>query len=196
MLALLLGIGGFALYFLYDLNGYLIECHLLRGAFFAGSALLGGATVLDLVSAWREDAFSGLGDIVLVGMGFLAFVALIYCLFFALPFQETYVSETKNRKVYDGGAYALCRHPGVLCFFAMYLLLGLAAMPTPLLRHGMIFTLLNVAYAWFQDRVTFPKCFSDYKEYRKRVPFMVPTKDSVRLAGQTWRRSTGKEETP
>lgn len=196
MLALFLGIAGFALYFLYDLNGYLVECRLLRGAFFAGSALLGGATVLDLYSAWSQGAFSGLRDALLAGLGLLAFGALLYCLFFALPFQETYIAQAGGRHVYDGGVYALCRHPGVVCFFAMYLLLGLAALPSPLLCHGMIFSLLNVAYAWFQDRVTFPKCFSDYEAYRKRVPFMIPTKDSVRLAGQTWRRSTGKEETP
>lgn len=196
MLALILGIAGFALYFLYDINGYLVECRLLRTAFFAGSALLGAATLLDLWTAWRQGAFTGLADAGFGGISLLAFGALIYCLFFALPFQETYIDQAGGRRVYDGGVYALCRHPGVLCFFAMYLFLGLAALPSRLLCHGMIFSLLNVLYAWFQDRVTFPKCFSDYEDYRKRVPFMIPTKDSVRLAGQTWRRSNGKEETP
>ena len=75
----------------------------------------------------------------------------------------------------------------------MYLFMGLAALPAPFLANGMVLSLLNVAYAWFQDRVTFPKSFFNYEEYRERVPFLIPTKDSIRLAGKTWRRSNGEE---
>ena len=47
-----------------------------------------------------------------------AFAALIYTLFFALPFDETYAKQNNGRYVCDRGVYALCRHPGILCFFA------------------------------------------------------------------------------
>lgn len=194
MLTLFLGVAGFVLYFLYDLNGYLLHGRLLRGAFFGGSALLCAATVLDVWKAWRQGNVSGAGDVLLMVLGLLAFAGLMYCLFFALPFQETYLAQAQVRRVYDRGVYALCRHPGVLCFFAMYLFWGLAAFPSPLLGHGMLFSALNVAYAGFQDRVTFPDCFSDYEDYRKRVPFIIPTKTSVRMAVQTCRRPAGKEE--
>jgi protein-S-isoprenylcysteine O-methyltransferase Ste14 len=90
--------------------------------------------------------------------------------------------------------YALCRHPGVICLFAMYLFLGLAALPTPLLGCGMVFSLLNVLYALFQDRVTFPKTFCDYEAYRKTVPFLLPTRASIRRAVQTGRRPHRKEK--
>ena len=52
----------------------------------------------------------------------------------------------------------------------------------------MLFSLLNLAYAWFQDRITFPRTFCDYETYRERVPFLIPTGNSIRLARQTWNR--------
>ncbi len=53
-------------------------------------------------------------------MCFLAL--LIYTLFFALPFEETYCEENKLRAAYTEGVYGLCRHPGVLWFAGAYLL--------------------------------------------------------------------------
>lgn len=193
MLALALGISGFALYLLYDVNSYAWQSRVLRLGFFAGSMLIGAATILQLYSAWKQGGFSDMTDWVLIFLSAAAFGALIYCLFFALPFQDTYVAPANGRKVYEGGPYAMCRHPGVICFFFMYLLIGLAALPAPFLIHGIVFSLLNVAYAWFQDRVTFPKNFVDYEGYRTRVPFLIPTKDSIRLARKTWGRSNGEE---
>ena len=122
--------------------------------------------------------------------------ALVYSLFFALPFQETYRQQEQGRHVYDGGVYALCRHPGILCFFGLYLCLGLAALPGGLLAHGLAFSLLDLAYAGFQDRVTFPKTFCDYEAYRKKAPFLIPTGDSIRRARQTWGRPASEEERP
>ena len=63
-----------------------------------------------------------------------------------------------------------------------------------LLSAGMVFSVLNVLYALFQDRVTFPKTFSDYGEYRKRVPFLIPNKESVLRAAAGCRGGKGKEE--
>ena len=46
--------------------------------------------------------------------------------FFALPFQQTYLEEAAERRAYDRGVYALCRHPGVLWFILFYLCCWLA----------------------------------------------------------------------
>ena len=194
MLALVLGFSGFALYLLYDVNSYTLQFRVFRFGFLAGSILIGVATLWQLYSAWRQGGFSDRIDGVLILMSAVAFGALIYCLFFALPFQETYVDPVNGRKVYDGGPYALCRHPGVICFFAMYLFMGLAALPAPFLANGIVLSLLNVAYAWFQDRVTFPKTFCDYDDYREKVPFLLPTAASFLRAIKTWGYSYEKEE--
>ena len=196
MLALSLGIGGFLLYLLYDVNSFTYRLRLLHGAFALGTLLVGAATALDLLEAWRLGAFSGPGDAALLLAAGACLAALVYSLFFALPFQETYRQQEQGRRVYDGGVYALCRHPGILCFFGLYLCLGLAALPGGLLAHGLVFSLLNLAYAGFQDRVTFPKTFCDYEAYRKKAPFLIPTGDSIRRARQTWGRPASEEERP
>ena len=196
MVSLTLGIGGFLLYLLYDVNSFTYQWWLLHGAFALGTLLVGAATALDLVEAWRLGAFSGPGDAALLLAAGACLAALVYSLFFALPFQETYRQQEQGRHVYDGGVYALCRHPGILCFFGLYLCLGLAALPGGLLAHGLAFSLLDLAYAGFQDRVTFPKTFCDYEAYRKKAPFLIPTGDSIRRARQTWGRPASEEERP
>lgn len=194
MLSLNLGIAGFLLYLLYDINSFTYQAKVPRTFFMLGTALIGTATALDLWSAQKQGAFSGILDLLFLALGAVCFAALIDCLFFALPFHETYTDQKQGRRVYDRGIYALCRHPGILCFAGMFLALGIAAMPENLLVHGMIFSLLNLAYAWFQDRITFPRTFCDYEVYRENTPFLIPTRDSIRLARQTWSRTVGKED--
>lgn len=194
MIALLLGITGFILCFLYDINSFTLRSKLLHSTFGIGTALIAVATVLDLRTAWNTGAFSGGLDLLFLFLSVVCFAALIYCLFFALPFQETYTEQNDSRPVYDRGVYALCRHPGILCFFGMFLFAGIAALPCDLLMHGMVFSVLNLAYAFFQDRITFPKTFFDYHIYRERIPFLIPTSNSTRLARDTWPRAGGKED--
>ena len=194
MTALLCGLLGFVLYFLYDINSITLRSKLLHSSFTIGTAFIAVATGVDLWSAFKSNAFSGFTDFVFLVLSALSFAALIYCLFFALPFQETYAEQTTDRSVCDKGVYALCRHPGILCFFGTFLFLGLAARPASLLAHGMVFSALNLIYALFQDRITFPKIFSDYHIYRTRVPFLLPTSNSVRLARDSWPRKESKED--
>ena len=194
MLSLFLGIFAFFLYFLYDINSFTWKSKVFHLFFLTGTLLLAASAILDLYSCWRSGAFRGVPDLLLAIGGGFWFLALIYCLFFALPFQQTYADQDTGSHVYSGGVYALCRHPGILCFFFMYLLLGLAALPGPLLTHGMIFSALNLLYAWFQDAVTFPKTFCDYRDYQKTVPFLIPTPASIRRAKQTLVHSTTRQE--
>ena len=194
MTALLCGLLGFVLYFLYDINSITLRSKLLHSSFTIGTAFIAVATGVDLWSAFKSNAFSGFTDLMFLVLSALSFAALIYCLFFALPFQETYAEQTTDRSVCDKGVYALCRHPGILCFFGTFLFLGLAARPASLLAHGMVFSALNLIYALFQDRITFPKIFSDYHIYRTRVPFLLPTSNSVRLARDSWPRKDSKED--
>ncbi|MBR4079618.1 MAG: hypothetical protein IKK29_05350 [Christensenellaceae bacterium] len=184
MLTTALGITAFALYFLYDINSFRWKKTVPRCFFAIGSVLLLAAAAADVIGAVREKAFHSIGDPVLLIFCIISFAALIYCLFFALPFDQTY-REQQTDKVCRSGAYALCRHPGILCFFGTYLFLSLAALPHKLWINGALFSLLNLAYAGFQDRVTFPKTFSDYKSYQESVPFLFPTKTSIRMARRT-----------
>lgn len=196
MLSLFLGLAAFVLYLLYDINSFTRKVPFVHSFFGVGTAFLGVATVLDLYAAWRDGCFSGIGDILLLTGAALAFAAMIYCLFFALPFEETYADQDSGNRVCRTGVYALCRHPGVLCFAAMYLLLGLAALPDKMILRGVLFSLLNLAYVCFQDRITFPRTFCDYEDYQKKVPFLIPTQNSVRTAWKTLFCADSEEDVP
>ena len=196
MFSLYLGIAAFALYLIYDINSFTQQWKGLHSLFLWGTCLLGVATGLDLWSAWCSGAFSGAADIVLLVGALVCFAALIYSLFFALPFKETYAEQCDGRRVYRSGVYALCRHPGILCFFGTYLMLGLAALPTHMINRCLVFSLLNLAYAWFQDHITFPKTFCDYADYKKHVPFLIPTKSSVSMAYKTLFFAHDEEDIP
>ena len=185
-----LGMAAFGLFWLYDVNSFLWQHRIPRSFFTIGSLLLAVSLVLDVLHA----AFAGWEDMLFLGLGALALAALIYTLFFALPFDETYARQNSGRHVCDRGVYALCRHPGILCFFFMYLFLGLAALPASgLLVRGMILSAVNLLYAWFQDCVTFPRTFVDYQQYQQKVPFLLPTKASLKRFSATLVRS-GNEE--
>lgn len=194
MVSLSLGVTAFVLYFIYDINSFTRKWRILHSFFFWGTGLLAAATGIDFWQAWHCGAFSGAGDGLLLAGALVCFAALIYSLFFALPFKQTYSEQTDGRRVYRKGVYALCRHPGILCFFATYIFLGLAALPGAMIWHGLIFSLLNLLYAWFQDQITFPKTFCDYDDYRIHVPFLIPTKNSVVIAYRTLLATHDDEE--
>ena len=196
MYSLLLGMLGFLLFFLYDVNSFTWRSRLLHKSFALGVTLLAAATVLDLAAALRMGAFSGLKDLILLVAGALCLAALVYCLFFALPFAETYQDTDGPPAVCDRGVYALCRHPGVLCMLGMYLFWGFGALPATMLRNGLIFSGFNTVYVCFQDRMTFPRTFPDYPDYQKNVPFLIPTGASIRAAWRTRRRSAEEEGSP
>ena len=179
LLSLILGTAGFLLFFIYDINSITGNRSLFRSFFLIGNLFVALATVLGLIDAFKTNAISGAADIVLCIFGLLSLAAMFYSLFFALPFDKTYVQQENGRHVYDRGVYALCRHPGVLFFFAFYLLAGLAALPSHLLLCGMIFTVYNFAYICFQDLIVFPKTFSDYSDYKTYTPFIIPNKKSI-----------------
>ena len=186
MIWLLLGCGGFALFFLYDVADATGRLRPLRLGFAAGCALLLAATAAPVISSLPRLAARPVAAVAggILSLFFLAL--LLYTLFFALPFSATYAPGSGPAPLCRTGVYALCRHPGVLFFFGLYLFLGLAALPSGLLIRGMVFSGLNLLYVVFQDRVTFPRTFCDYGSYRTRVPFLIPTGRSVRQAIRTW----------
>ena len=106
-------------------------------------------------------------------------LSLIYTLFFALPFEETYCEDNKLRAAYTEGMYGVCRHPGVLWFAGAYLCMwGMFGG----WKQGIYFLLMifwNYLYIIFQDLWTFPQTFFNYREYQKNTPFLIPNKESI-----------------
>ena len=82
--------------------------------------------------------------------------------------------------MYTEGVYSLCRHPGVVWFFFLYLFLALLTGQRLMMAVCICYSGLNVLYVWFQDRVTFKRTLSGYEAYQRETPFLIPTGKSVR----------------
>ena len=192
MKEIVLGTISFILYMVYDLEQAGVISHRFRKItkcfFTVGSVFLVAATVMLL---WKVDVLHmerGMKQIFFLILAILFLGLLIYTLFFALPFEETYVMQNAH-KTYDKKMYALCRHPGVLWFAGFYICLWLVFGGKPLLVMAVWFSFLNFCYVILQDHYTFPRIFSDYAEYQKRVPFLIPNGKSLKRCLETFKES-------
>lgn len=122
---------------------------------------------------------SDTGGSVLDGRRCFFLCLLVYTLFFALPFEETYVEESRYREAYTEGMYALCRHPGVLWFAGVYLCIAMLWKSEEGILFSAVMVLLNLFYVIFQDVYSFPRTFSNYQEYKKSTPFLIPNGKSI-----------------
>lgn len=178
----------FVLYAVYDVNSVLWKSRFFRGFFALGTGLLAVSTIGCFVSQWefclmrRQPAFA-------LGLlpGGAGFFLMIRSLFFSLPFDETYRHPRQKPPVCDSGMYALCRHPGVLWLCLMYFGLALSWGGCLCVWQSAITGFLDILYGIFQDRWTFPRTFSNYSDYQKSTPFLIPNGKSVKTAIETGR---------
>ena len=192
MWQLILGTAGFVLYFVYDINSVLSKNVCLQKFFAWGSILVVASVVAEFSSAWGQGHRS-VEAVIGFGIGALFFLGLlIYTLFFALPFEETYCKENKLRAAYTEGVYGLCRHPGVLWFAGAFLCMwGMLGGWRPGIYFGlMIFW--NYLYIIFQDLWTFPRTFFNYREYQQSTPFLIPNGKSIRVCMKSIRKRSNQ----
>lgn len=182
---ILVGCIAFLFYLLYDINQCWLKQKILQPCFLIGSLLLFIATMGIVIKAGFSNMTLMHSAALILAVIFA--LLLIYTLFFAIPFEETYIEEQFNH-VCQSGVYALCRHPGVLFLLGFYVFLAVAISSKTLLAAGLLFTLCNVVYVTLQDHFFFPRCFDDYLAYQKKVPFLIPTSSSVMQCIRTWRK--------
>lgn len=183
---------GFLLYFLYDINSVTKKNPVGQKGFFLGSCLVAAATLQLIINEWgRLFPVRPIMLSFLLPAVFFLFL-LIYTLFFALPFQETYVEACEKRQAYTKGVYGLCRHPGVLWFAGFYICLAAAGGGAKLRIFALWVIGLNLCYVIFQDCWTFPRTFSNYTEYKKVTPFLFPNRKSIRVCIDTMTSGKGR----
>lgn len=183
MLYMIPGILGFAACCLFDLNKIRWNIKFLNLFFVLGSLLLILATIGGILSGNSSGAFTDLCRLhpaALAGL-LLSIIAEIYALFFALPFESTYL-ESEAIPVVSRGWYAACRHPGFWTLALVYFFLWQFFSTPEMLLAFVVYTLCNFLYIYIQDRFIFPEYIQGYAEYQKRVPFLIPTKKSLRQA--------------
>ena len=168
------GLTAFGLFFLYDWNRVFAKKDWMKPLFTIGCLLL---LFVGLRLTW--DAWAGGQRLWLIpGLCFLS--ALIHTLFFALPFDDTYRQDADRHTVCRAGVYGWCRHPGIWWFFGCFLCLGLAGGQADRLLLCLCLSVLNLGYAWYQDRFIFVREFSDYEDYQRSVPFLIPRRPQRR----------------
>lgn len=167
----LVGTIGFLLFFLYDWNRVFWKKRWIQTFFLTGCVcqIYVGVRLLSYIWIRREP-----GWMIFAAVSVLCLAGLIYTLFFALPFDSTYCQEADRHKVCRSGIYGVCRHPGIWWFFGCFASLGAGCHDLGLFACGIWLSLLNLAYAWYQDQWIFPEEFSDYRDYQKEVPFLLP----------------------
>ena len=171
------GVLGFILFIVYDINCVKWNNNLLKKCFFFGCFIIICSTIGLTIESFKNIKLNLLSAFIFVVLAIIMFALLIYTLFFALPFDNTYISD--SNKICDKGVYALCRHPGVLWFVGFYIFLSCAFPYKQLILGSCIFSFCNFLYILFQDYWTFPNMFLDYQEYKKNVPFLIPNVKSI-----------------
>lgn len=184
---ILLGSFAFVLFVLYDINSVAFHFKWMHGSFMLGCFILCAATAGVVAVSVDTTAVNILRLCFGGGVSLLFLLLLAYTLFFALPFEETYVESKTASGICRDGVYALCRHPGVLWFTGFFFSLWAALGKPLLLAAALTFSLLNVLYVVFQDNWTFIKIFAEYDVYKKSTPFLFPTLRSIRCCFQTLR---------
>ena len=188
MPAILIGSIGFLCCFLYDHNSIRLKKSFLHPFFSIGCFLIAVSTGLVIRSCWPHRGTSFIVSAIFLAAAVLFLILLVYTLFFALPFDETYVKENHQRLAYTEGVYALCRHPGVLWFAGFYLCLAGALGSVEALGSFLILSVWKILCICYQDRIVFPEAFSNYGEYQQTTPFLIPDRNSTAACIKTWRK--------
>lgn len=190
---IVLGSLAFLFFVVYDINSVTINKRLLRGGFFIGFLLLIAATGGIISATVKEAVWYSVRTPVFIAASIVFLVLLVYTLFFAIPFESTYLKTDEPPKTCTIGVYALSRHPGVLWFAGFYFSLWIALPGTLLLIAGIWFSLLNCFYIVLQDRWIFMITFPDYGEYKKTTPFLFPNFQSINRCLHTFDQTRGKK---
>ena len=94
----IIGSMGFFCYFLYDINSVTWKNKFLQRFFLIGTLLVALATGDAVVHGWKTIVNHPLQAVLFGAVALVFFCLLVYTLFFALPFEETYVEENHERK--------------------------------------------------------------------------------------------------
>ena len=175
---IVLGCLSFLIMLMNDLNQIWMHWKIGKVFFVIGCLLLGTATILLIKKSLPLSNVTMLSWIAAI-LCLVCFLLLIYTLFFALPFGDTYVDQNEL-KVYDQGMYALCRHPGILWFFFCYLFLAVSISSFETGIAAILFSFMNLCYALIQDILIFPRTLKGYGDYQRNVPFLIPTMASIK----------------
>ena len=169
------GILGFVFCCLFDINKIRWQSSKLNISFVLGMLLILFSTACCILqSDFSKISWPlSLVQFLYIAGFILSSVGLVYTLFFALPFGDTYM-ESDSILVIDHGVYGICRHPGFWMLTFVYLFLWLFFDSQSMQMCFILYTACNFIYILIQDKYIFPQYIKGYDEYKKSVPFLIP----------------------
>lgn len=169
------GVLGFVLCCLFDINKIRWQSSKLNISFVLGILLILFSTGCCIIQSDFSTIPWPLAPIHIISIiGFIiSSCGLVHTLFFALPFEDTYM-ESDSIPVIDQGVYGLCRHPGFWMLTLIYLFLWLFFNSQAMKAGFILYTVCNFIYILIQDKYIFPQYITGYDEYKKSVPFLIP----------------------
>lgn len=143
---------------------------LRTGLFFAGclAQCAAAAALLWQSRFWQTFSAARLIGLLIAAAGLWL---LVYTLFFSLP-KDTY--EKNSGSAVTTGIWSVCRHPGIYWYFLCTFGLALCGRSSALWTACLLWSALDLAYAFWQDKVVFPRTLQGYDAYRRTTPFLIP----------------------
>jgi protein-S-isoprenylcysteine O-methyltransferase Ste14 len=183
---------GFFLFIIYDINSIKWQSKFVNHFFYIGCFLIITNTLGAIYRFSDAIEMNMISQVVWISIILSFLILLIFTLFFALPFDSTYVKNDIGRKTYTKGMYALCRHPGVIWFAGLYFSLFFWMGNPNILYLAIVLNLMNFVYIVFQDLWTFPQTFIDYEQYKETTPFIIPNCTSIHRMITTIKSQAGE----
>lgn len=178
MLYILIGAAGFLFMLLFDWLS-LKNIPVLKGiSGLLAAGLIGYATVMVCIGPDKINLpFFLMPPGVCLAV--VSFLLLVYSLFLEIPFHSTYAKRGGGSTLITTGTYALTRHPGVIWLGLFYSGLSIV-FPSPVMfAAAVVWLILDVVLVSIEDAILFPRMFTGYDDYKKRTPFLFPTRRSI-----------------
>ena len=161
----LLGATGYLLAGLYDV-AILHDKPLLRKFLYAGFFIT--AIPYPVIFFTRVSPLPGYAAWIL----FPLIIAFALLLIFSVMVETSLFSDSTG-KLYQKGTYRISRHPGFIWYTIINVLVSIYYWNYRITMLFVGLTLCNLILIVVEDRVFFPKMFSEYEEYRKSTPFFL-----------------------
>ena len=103
----------------------------------------------------------------------MSLAGLIYILFIEIPLSPQF-RKTKKREVISHGSYSIVRHPGFYPFLFLLISLSLITGNRVFIINAVYLVFLDFLLILIEDLIIFPRIFSNYRDYKKKVSFLLP----------------------
>jgi len=170
------GILGFVSLFIHGLNSVEKYSDRMGSLKMVGGGLV-GLSLLEYIPTAEKEMIPGGA----IGFGILAAVFAVLLIYTNVIAADpgSWKRAAKQEKgpakeeLVDTGLYGLCRHPGVWWFVGLCASLYLAgSMPW---MTTLVFIVCYGAITLYNDNEVYPETIPGYKNYKKRVNFLLPT---------------------